>query len=271
MRGVELTNTSGMQLMPGPISVFDSGAYAGDAQIGHVPAGDKRLLAYAVDLDVNSSKEQASEGRVRKARIVKGLLEVTSLRRDKMTYTFDNKDQKRARTIIVEHPKYEGWKLAEPAAATETTPNLYRFEVSLDATKAGKLTVAQERTEAQSIALLSIDLGTLLSYAKEGEVSPKVIDAFKEAAGKQGAIVDTERQIAALQQERQGIDQDQNRIRSNIGGIDRQSQLYSRYMQKLTEQEGRLEAIDGKTKELQAKLVEQRNELESYLAGLNVE
>ena len=48
MRGVEIKNTSGLQLMPGPISVFDSAAYAGDAQIGHVTLNDKRRLAYAV-------------------------------------------------------------------------------------------------------------------------------------------------------------------------------------------------------------------------------
>lgn len=271
MRGVEVTNSSGLQLMPGPISVFDSGTYAGDAQIGYVPAGDKRLLAYAVDLDVVATHEQSAEGRVRKVRIVKGLMEITRLRREKVTYTFDNKDAKRARTIIVEHPRYDGWKLAEPAAATETTQNLYRFEVSLDAAKAGKLAVAQERTESQSIALLSVDLGTLTSFSKEGEVSGKVIEAFKEAAKRQAAIVESERELATLQQERQTIDQDQDRIRSNMNGIDRQSQLYSRYMQKLTEQESRLEAIDVQLKDLQATIKTKREELDLYVASINAE
>ena len=42
MRGVELTNSTGLQLIPGPISVFDGAAYAGDAQIGHITTGQVR-------------------------------------------------------------------------------------------------------------------------------------------------------------------------------------------------------------------------------------
>jgi hypothetical protein len=271
MRGIELTNSSGMQFMPGPISVFDSGSYAGDAQIGHVPAGDKRLLAYSVDLDVNARQERTGGGKVRKVRIVKGLFEVTSLRQDKVKYTFDNKDQQRSRTIIIEHPRFSDWKLAEPKEATETTDNLYRFEVSLDAAKAGTLTVMQERTEATTMALSAIDLNTLMIYSKEGEVSPKVFDAFKEAARKQAVISDTQREIAQIEAEKTGIDQDQARIRQNMNGIDRQSQLYSRYMQKLTEQETRLEAIAEKVKELRARLNVEQADLDNYISSLNVE
>src|SRR5690606_24603992 len=77
MRGVELTNSTDLQLMPGPISVYDGGAYAGDAQIGHVPAGDKRLLAYAVDLDVVSLVNDESTSDVRQIKLVDGLVHQT--------------------------------------------------------------------------------------------------------------------------------------------------------------------------------------------------
>jgi hypothetical protein len=271
MRGVELVNTSGGQMMPGPISVFDGGTYAGDAQIGHVPAGDKRLLAYSVDLEVAVTRENANEGRVRKVRIVKGLTEITQLNRSKVTYTIENKDQKRARTIIVEHPKLEGWKLAEPAAATEVTESLYRFEVALDATKVGKLVVTQERTDVSSIGVMDMNLGTILEYSKQGEVSSKVIDAFREVAKRREAIGETSRKIEELRQERATIDQDQTRIRSNVGATDRQSQLYSRYMQKLTEQESRLEAIDAEVKKLQEQMDKQQDELNTFVLELNID
>ncbi len=79
--------------MPGPISVFDGGSYAGDAQIGHVPAGDKRLLAYAVDLDVNFIREDNSTENIRKVRIVRGLFELTSQHQNTTSYTFTSKDK----------------------------------------------------------------------------------------------------------------------------------------------------------------------------------
>src|SRR5690606_10767001 len=77
MRGVEFTNTTGLHLMAGPIAVYDSGAYAGDAQIQHIARGDERLISYAVDHDLNVSYEQKMREDTTKIRIVNGLIERT--------------------------------------------------------------------------------------------------------------------------------------------------------------------------------------------------
>ncbi|MDR1863158.1 MAG: DUF4139 domain-containing protein, partial [Treponema sp.] len=42
----ELTNTSGMKLPAGPITVYDGGTYAGDALIAFFPENEKRLISY---------------------------------------------------------------------------------------------------------------------------------------------------------------------------------------------------------------------------------
>src|ERR1051325_8023656 len=114
--------------MPGPISVFDGGSYAGDAQIGHVPAGDKRLLAYAVDLEVNTTAATNTLEHIQKVRILRGLFEVTNLRQFVSNYSFTNKDA-RPRTLIVEQSRMGGWDLTKPEKPSETTDTLYRFEV----------------------------------------------------------------------------------------------------------------------------------------------
>src|ERR1039457_6298929 len=46
----ELTNSSGKTLDGGPITVYDAGAYAGEALMETLKASDKRLISYAVDL-----------------------------------------------------------------------------------------------------------------------------------------------------------------------------------------------------------------------------
>jgi hypothetical protein len=57
MRGVEVTNDTGLQLIAGPVSVFDSSAYAGDAQLNDVSRNETRLLAYALDQDVSVKRD----------------------------------------------------------------------------------------------------------------------------------------------------------------------------------------------------------------------
>jgi hypothetical protein len=273
MRGVELTNTTGSQLMPGPISVFDGGAYAGDAQINHVPLADKRLLAYTVDLDVVVTPEQKYEEDVRKIRIVRGLIESTTLRRNSTTYTIENKDQKRTRSVIIEHPRMPGFELVAPAGGdkAERTDSAHRLEVELDAAKSGKLTTVQERTDATSIALTSMNLNTLMAYVKNGKASDAVLKAFQEAGRRQGLIIEATRRIEALENERRTITEDQTRVRSNMGSIDRASTLYANYMKKLTEQETRLDQIVKLIDEGQTNLAQTRSDLENFLANLNVE
>lgn len=271
MRGVEMVNTSDQQLIPGPITVFDGGVYAGDAQIGHVPRADRRLLAYAVDLDVNARLDYDSTRQVRKARIVKGLLELTVRNVAKTTYTFTNKDQSRPRTLVVEHPRDRGSTLVEPKAPADQTDDLYRFEVAIPAAGNAPLSVVQERVEATSYQLTTIDLPTLLSYRTSGAASEAVVNAFKEAARRQGVLADIQKSIEQLEKERGTISEDQNRIRQNMTSIDRTSQLYTRYMQKLTDQESRLEQIATDLARQREEQARAQNDLNAYLSELSVE
>jgi hypothetical protein len=273
MRGLEITNTSGVQLMPGPISVYDDGVYAGDAQVGHVAKGDTRLLAYAVDLDVTQVSKDVGSGEVRKVRIVKGLLEVQSKSVQGVSYTFANKDRSRGRTIVTEYPRMNGWELGAGAKPTAQTESVYRFETEVKAGGEATLAMSQERVNVESYQLAQFSVDTLMAYSRSGKASEAVVNAFGEAARRQGVIQGLQQQIASLEKEREEIDRDQARIRQNMGTgtIDRQSELYTRYVKKLGEQETRLEAITEAVAGARRDLVKAQGELGAYLEGLSVE
>lgn len=271
MRGAEITNTSKMQLMPGPISVFDGGTYAGDSQIGHVPEGDNRLLAYSVDLETKVAVESSGDEAIRRVRIVNGLMEVTVLRRTTSTYKATNKDQKRTRTLIIEHNKINGWTLPEDLKPSEQTDNVYRFELAIEPGKQATKAVTLERVEASSWELASFNSVTLMSYAKSGKTSDKVVEAFREAGRRQGLINAANQRIADIDKQTQEISSEQSRIRENMKTIDRASDLYTRYMKKLTEQETTLETLSTDVKAARADLTQRQRELADYLSNLNVE
>ncbi len=282
MRGVEITNPAGgedgggLQILPGPIAVFDGAAYAGDASIGHIPAGDKRLLAYAVDLDVAALTKPEQTSAVTRLRIVDGAVEQTMKLRSTTTYGFENKDAARGRTILIEHPRMPGWDLVEPRPAAEgdgpeQTRDYYRFELELDPAAGGTLPVVQERTERQTIAVTSFDLPTIMAYHRQGKVSDEVLEAFRTVAAMQSAVSEAERAIALIDREMGAIRDDQGRIRSNMNSIDRNSDLYRRYMAKLTEQETQIESLNTRRVEAQETLEARRAELNNYLRNLRVE
>ena len=71
----EITNITGMTLDGGPITIFDGGAYAGEALVETVKAGDRRLISYAVDLGTRVTTQLESKSRnVREIHMQRGLL-----------------------------------------------------------------------------------------------------------------------------------------------------------------------------------------------------
>ncbi|MCC6284809.1 MAG: hypothetical protein IT439_05830 [Phycisphaerales bacterium] len=271
MRGVELTNSSDLQLLPGPISVFDGPAFAGDAQIGHVSVGEKRLLSYAVDLEVDVSSEEAWAYDVTAVRIVQGTVVQTVKNTQTKTYRISNKDKKRPRTVIVEHPRLDGWTLVNPKEPKEKTDSLYRFQVDVVADKAAELSVQQEQVSTQRAFVLDTDMNTLMGFQAKGKLSKAAIEAVNRAFELQRQVRQTEQRIAELEAEVRDITADQGRIRSNMGSVDRNSDLYRRYVTKLGEQETRLEQIARDTDAAQIELQARRDALNAYVSALSVE
>jgi hypothetical protein len=56
-----------------------------------------------------------------------------------------------------------------------------------------------------------------------------------------------------------------------MAGIDKSSQLYTRYMAKLTDQESKLEDLTDRKAKAQQELLKLQNDLNEYLRTLNVE
>lgn len=271
MKGVEITNDSGLQFLPGPISVLDSGSYAGDAQIGQIPKNDKRLLAYALDLDVAVLTTPEYQSAVTKITIADGYVRQQVKERRSTLYEFSCKDAKRGRTVVLEHAKVPGFELVETEKPTEQAQDLYRFSFALDASKAKKFSVTQEQVRTDAVQVASFDMPTVLSYHKSGKMSDKVLEAFKTVAGKQSAINTTEREIAEHEKKSNEISQEQGRIRENMTRIDRNSELYQRYMTKLTKQETEIEDLKSKRDEAARKLEQQRAEFSEYVRTLSVQ
>lgn len=270
MRGVEITNSSGLQLIPGPIAVFDGSTYAGDAEIGFLTLNDKRLLAYAVDLAVSAATKSDETDEVRSIQIVDGTLVQTHKQSHTSSYAFVNKDETRGRTLLVEVQKEDEWELSAPKKPAQETANLYRFEVTLMPGEGGTLVVTQERTVSQQMGVVGYDMPTLLGYATNGKASKAVVDAVTRASQLQSVVNATAAQLARLEQERQAIGTDQSRIRQNMNAIDRDTDVYRRYLAKFDEQETRLEAIRVEDGQLRTALTAQQAALAAYLRSLTV-
>ena len=131
--GLRLKNTSKQPLNQGPITVYEEGAYAGDTRILDLQPNEERLLSYALDQAVEIKSDVKSHPSPdMNFKIGDEDLTAHYKMRETRTYTIKNRAIKE-RTVLLEHPIRADWKLIDPKKPTETTRDMYRFQVKVPA------------------------------------------------------------------------------------------------------------------------------------------
>ena len=273
LSGLRLKNTTGLHLMQGPLTVYDQaggGSYSGDARIEDMAPGTERLVSYAVDLDVEVAAR--GEGRAEEivnVRLVKGtLFAARKLARAKV---FEVKNSgKNAVKVLLEHPLEGGWTLVAPEKPEEKTRDRYRFAVVAEPGQPVTLEVAEEMPIEETQVLTNLDDSAILFYSRAKATSPAVREALAEVVRRKREIEQLVRDKGVREQEIATIDQEQARIRGNMGALDRTSDLFNQYVRKFADQEKRIEILRGEIAGLVATEQEARKGLDDYLLALDV-
>lgn len=270
LNGIRLKNTSELHLMQGPITLFDGGVYAGDGRIAALPAGEERLVSYAMDLDVEvAPAAQAANNKLTSVKIVNGVLQAQRQYLRSWSYKIKNSGDSQ-KTILVEHPLDEQWKLVDPDQPTETTRDRYRFAVEVAAGQTDTLKINERQQGTQTINLRNTNDNRYEFYLSAKEVNEEVKRTLQEFKRRRAAIAELNQQRAQRQNELAVIDKEQTRIRKNMQQLPRDSQLYKRYIKKFTEQEDTVEQLNVEIRKLQQQAKEKENELRSMLEDLDV-
>ncbi|MBL9083637.1 MAG: hypothetical protein JNK76_17610, partial [Planctomycetales bacterium] len=271
LNGLRLTNSTKLHLMQGPITVFDDGSYAGDAQIEDLPAGSERLISYAVDLDTEVvQRVEGKPNQIVALKIVRGVLQVTNKTERETSFTVKNSGRKEAK-VLLEYPLDPSWKLTAPEKPAEKTRDRYRFAVAAPVGKPVELKVAEEQLNYMSLGLTNIDDGSLLVYLRSKVISDEVRKAVEEVRSRNAALQELRTKHANVEQQIRVIGEEQSRIRQNMSSLrDPNSELHQRYVKKFGEQEDAIEKLRIESLELQQQIDAKTKELADFVAGLNV-
>ena len=268
--GYRLKNTSALHLMQGPITLFEGGTYAGDARIEDLPPGQDRLISYALDL--KTEVEPKLEGGTQELATVslkKGTMLISRRLVEDRTYLVKNRDTK-AKTLLIEQPYRADWKLAEPKEPTERTRDLYRFSVVVDPGKTATLRIKETLPLQESILLMESGIDQIVYYQQAKEVSPKVKEALQRVVQLRSKLDDTRAQRTRLDQRTAEITAEHARIRDNMQRLQQNSDLFTRYVKKLDQQETELEKLRKEIESLKNTEEEHRRELQSFVMNLDM-
>lgn len=263
-----LTNTTGLALPAGPVTVFDATGYAGDAQLPHLVADEDRLVSYAVDQGTSVLVETESEPEtITRMRIRDGLLEVSV--RDELTtaYVLD-RIVPEARDHLVIHPRRSGWEVTSEPAPIERTAEALRFRVPVEGRSATTLVVNEQRTREQRVSLLTIRDDQIGFYLSRSSIDAATTRALERIRVLRTRLADAEAERQAIEREIASIYQEQERIRENLRVVESGTPIYQRYVDTLDAQEDQILELQRRLARARETEAAARDALGDYIDSL---
>jgi hypothetical protein len=262
VNAAEIVNTTSKTLDGGPITVYDSGAYAGEALFETLKAGDRRLIGYAVDYGTRiTTAFDSSQQNIREIHVKDGSLQLRYAERQIRNYTIRNVDTK-AKALIIQQEGIGQYSVLAPKPA-ERTATAYRFEVNVPANGSQTLKVEQERTTENLTEILSATPDFLLTIAENKQLSEPGRKQLQGILDLKRYLIAAEASLNTAKSQATELTEDQMRLRQNIDSLNRvkgQEEQVRQYSGQLAANEAQL-----------AKLRDQRRDLTARAASLNAE
>lgn len=256
-QALTLKNDAATSLPAGSATIYEAAdagpLFSGEAQFPLLPTSDFRLIGFGADQKVLVDSESSSAKAITKIKVVDGTLSVESRLRQTTTYRVKN-GASELRHMVVEQPRVADWTLVEPKAEEATIAGqAYRIRFDVEAGKSRQYKVTLERpvVEAMAIADVTGERVQALMAAPDLDAETKARLATVAEAAK--ASDEAQATTTRLEEQRDGITQDQERIRENLKSAPQGSDLARLYSQKMLEQEKALDKLDVAIKEARAK------------------
>ena len=266
MNAAEISNSTGKTLDGGPITVYDANAYAGEALVETLKAGDKRLITYGVDLGARvTTAFDSSKANVREIHFARGILTTRNAIEETKTYTIKNVDPGR-KTVIIEHKQRAGYKLLD-AKPSEITADAYRFEVNVGGNTTEAFAVREERVYDQTTGTSSLTPDQIVTFLQNRALSEAARRQLEQIAQKKRDIAANDGQLRQVQADLNNLTQDQERQRRNIESLRSvagQQDQVQQYARQLAAAEVKLAGLRDQQSDLQRK----KTAFESELNGL---
>jgi hypothetical protein len=265
----ELTNTTGMRLPAGPVTVFDGGTYGGDGLLAFFPEGERQIISFGEDLSVTGTLTRANTRTLTAVTLGEGVMIIRRRLGYEGVYHFQNAAGE-ARELILEHPISPGASLTEPPSYAERTGRVYRFAQTLPGRGEQTLRVREESPLDERILLTGLSLEGLLSYAVDQEIPPEVREKLRRAVELKREADAADQGRADTEARRSRLIAEQDRIRRNLEAAGNQSPQGQEYLKRLARMDGEIDELTVAADRAVLEARAAREAYESYLTGLSL-
>ncbi|MCW5729188.1 MAG: DUF4139 domain-containing protein [Alphaproteobacteria bacterium] len=270
LAAIHLANDGTSALPPGIVTLYERGAdgisHIGDARLAPLPAGEKRLLAFALDGKVRIDQEQKRDAEIARLRAARGILEVTRTEQATTIYRVVAPAGD-ARRLVLEQPRRPDFTIVKPDKGVEIAEGNWRIAVALGAGQ-GRIEVIAERPVLERVQLLQASDEQIRLLLQAPRLSERQREGLQRVAALAGERAKVAGELARLERDRGALVGEQARLRANLQAVPQGSDLHRRYLTQLGGQEDRLAQLDIDIKVKQAELQGATTRLEDFARTL---
>ena len=198
-RAVELANTSGYTLEPGPIAIFARGAFVGDSLLSRLAIGETAWIPYALDGATTVTVEPAADERpLRIVAVHHGIVtvETTATRTTRYTVAAGREP---ARTIYLRHGKAAGFAARDLPPGTLDQGDAYLVPLPLQPGKTSVLVVNERQPRRKTLELAdAYGGGEIGAYVDGSQLGAGVREALAQAIALRTDAAALDTTVAAL-------------------------------------------------------------------------
>ncbi|MGI8587352.1 MAG: hypothetical protein ACR2M0_06625 [Chloroflexia bacterium] len=269
---LRFTNTTGLVLERGPVTIVEDGDYRGEALVPFTKSGGDVYLAFAVELGIKVTETAQHTTQTAALRIEGAYFYIQQANLLTTTYTCES-SLAGERVVTIERPVDPNATLVETPTPDEKSAEFYRWEVVCPPRGAAALTVAERTLYWRQEAVLNQSYDQLRLYLRDRLLDEDTLARIKRLLDERQAIADNDQERARLSSERQEIYARQEQVRQNmaaLGTAGEEGALRRKLFTALSASEDRLAAIDARIAALAADSEARQALIDAELPALNM-
>ncbi|MFO7795836.1 MAG: hypothetical protein ACQERB_12735 [Promethearchaeati archaeon] len=272
---LEITNNTNLTLERGPVTLVYDNNLAGEAIIPFMNKEDTRLLNYAIEQAVVINTEEKTENKnIHKISFGGAYCYEYYYTNLLSTYKIKNKTEE-IKDLYIDHPKKSQYAIIEKPIEPEETDNYWRFKLTLKPKDAIEFKILEQKENYTSYNIWNWNKEDILNrvsfYIRKKFIDEKLEKELKEVAELIGKVNSLNQEKSKLENERDDLTTEQERLRENIsvlGNTTQEASLREKYVKKLSTQENRFEEIRDKIDELDKEIKELNSQIEEKINNL---
>jgi uncharacterized protein YukE len=272
---ITATNTTGLTLERGPVTVLEDGNYVGEAVIAFTPTNGEFFIPYAVDLGVRVTETYQKRLETTAIRLSQSPEQTDYFIRDEydirqVDYQVDNRNPEPL-NLVIEQRIQPGYSLFDTPEPEARTADFYRWRLQIAERSTAPFRVQTRQLTSRQKALKDLSYSMLEIYLRDRVIDNSLFEDLSAVLDLYNQIQQNQKSVAQKSRQREQLEKEQQQLAQKIQPLGRErseGDLRRRYVTKMNALEDESEQLSRAIASLEANNAELHNQIHTQLQTL---